>query len=238
MPSFERVAEASYDPYNHVSVDTYKDKVKAAVFLKGVLEGFVRIETDLRRIAIAYPERRRISHGRSTSGRAVRKAMEKLREKERKEDIVHKVARLIEDLAVKYNARVAIGDVYKDKDKILDRVFDNWVRHRIAQWSASKLAKILGQKPVHVETVSERDTSSKDPFEISEISYTPAVIHVVRVGGLERVKVIRVRLILARLSNSLALDRDMVRALNIGLRALAPGGRGVALPSTDPMGCG
>jgi len=82
--------------------------------LRRVLEGFVRIETSLGRIAIAYSERRkRISKGRSTSNRAVKKAIEKLREKERKEDIVHKVARVIEDLATRYNARVVIGDVYK-----------------------------------------------------------------------------------------------------------------------------
>jgi len=62
----------------------------------------------------------------------VRKAIEKLRGKERKEDIVHKVARVIEELATKYNARVVIGDVYKDKDKILDRVADSRMRHRIA----------------------------------------------------------------------------------------------------------
>jgi len=43
--------------------------------------------------------------------------------------------------------------VYKDKDKILDRVSDNRMRHRIARWSASKLARILKQKPVHVDHI-------------------------------------------------------------------------------------
>jgi len=108
-----------YDPDNIVAVDINEDNVTAAVFLKRVLKGFFRVETGFGRIAIAYSERRRISQGRSTSNRAVRKALEKLREKERKEDIVHKVARVIEDLAVKYSARVIMGDVYRDKDKIL-----------------------------------------------------------------------------------------------------------------------
>jgi len=57
--------------------------------------------------------------------------LEKLREEERKEDTVYKVARAIEDLAVKYRTRVAIGDVYKDK--IFYKIFDNKIRHRIAQ---------------------------------------------------------------------------------------------------------
>jgi len=161
--------------------------------------------------------------------------LKKLREKERKEDIVHKVARVIEELAVKYSAKVVIEDVYKDKDKILDRVSDDRMRHRIAQWSASKLVRILKQRPIHVESIYEGDTSRKDPFDQSkELSYAPAVIRVAMVSGGLRVRVIKIRLRLARLSNGWILDRDMVGALNIGLRALASGGRGMAFPSTEP----
>jgi len=47
------------------------------------------------------------------------------------------------------------------------------------------------------------------------------------------VRVIKIRLRLARLSNGWILDRDMVGALNIGLRALSSNGRGVAFPSTE-----
>jgi len=236
--AFERTAEVSYDPDNVVAVDINEDNVTAAVFVKGVLVGFVRVETGLGRIAIAYSERRkRISQGRSTrSDRAVKKALKKLREEGRKEDIVYKTAGVIEDLAIEYSARVVVGDVYKDKDKILERVSDDRMRHRIAQWSASKLVKILKQKPVHVESVYEGDTSSKDPVDQSKLSYAPAVIRVARVSGGLRVRVIRIRLRLARLSNGWILDRDMVGALNIGLRALASGGSPMALGSTEPHG--
>jgi len=229
------MAEVGYDPDNVVAVDINEDNVTVAVFVRGVLEGFFRIETGLGRIAIAYSERRkRISQGRSTSDRAVKKALKKLREEERKEDIVHKVARVIENLAVKYNARVIVGDVYKDKDKILEMVSDDRMRHRIVQWSASKLVRTLKQKPIHVESIYEGDTSSKDPFDQSELSYTPAVIRVARVSGGLRVRVIKIRLRLARLGNGWILDRDMVGALNIGLRALASDGSPVALGSTEP----
>jgi len=237
--AFEKVAEVGYDSDNVVSVDINEDNVTAAVFLKGILVGFVRVETGLGRIAIAYSERRkRITEGRSTrSDRAVKKALEKLREEGREEDIVYKTARVIEDLAIEYNARVVVGDVYKDKDKILDRVSDDRMRHRIAQWSASKLARILEQKPVHVESIYEGDTSKKDPFDQSkELSYTPAVIRVARVSGGLRVKVIKIRLRLAKLSNGWILDRDMVGTLNIGLRALASDGSPMALGSTEPHG--
>jgi len=59
------------------------------------------------------------------------------------------------------------------------------------------------------------------------------VIRVARVSGGLRVKVIKIRLRLARLSNGWVLNRDMVGALNIGLRALSSGGRGAAFPSTE-----
>jgi len=112
--AFKRIAEVSYDPDNIVAVDINEDNVTVAVFVKGVLVGFVRIETGLGRIAIAYSERRkRITEGKSTrSNRAVKKALKKLREEERKEDIVYKTAGVIEDLAVRHSARVVIGDVY------------------------------------------------------------------------------------------------------------------------------
>jgi len=230
------MAEVSYDPDNIVAVDINEDNITAAVFVRGALVGFVRIETGLGRIAIAYSERRkRITEGRSTSSRAVKKALERLREEERKEDIVYKTAGVIEDLAVRHNARVVIGDVYKDKDKILERVSDDRMRHRIVQWSASKLARILKQKPVHVESVYEGDTSRRDPFDHSkELSYAPAVIRVAMVSGGLRVRVIKIRLRLARLGNGWILDRDMVGALNIGLRALSSNGSPVALGSTEP----
>jgi len=78
-----------------------------------------------------------------------------------------------------------------------------------------------------------RDTSRKDPFDHSKLSYAPAVIRFAMVSGGLRVRVIKTRLRLARLSNGWILDRDMVEALNIGLRVLSPGGRSMASPSTE-----
>jgi hypothetical protein len=52
-------------------------------------------------------------------------------------------------------------------------------------------------------------------------------------GG-RRVRVIKIQLRLARLSNGLTLDRDVIGAINIGLRYLKSDGRGVAFPSTGP----
>ncbi|MEM0035384.1 MAG: hypothetical protein QXU36_05990 [Thermofilum sp.] len=41
-------------------------------------------------------------------------------------------------------------------------------------------------------------------------------------------------LIIAKLGNGLVLDRDVIGAINIGLRYLSSDGRGMAFPSTGP----
>jgi len=51
------------------------------------------------------------------------------------------------------------------------------------------------------------------------------------VSGDGRVKTIKIRLRLARLSNGWILDRDMVRAPNIGLRALSSDGKDMVFSS-------
>jgi putative transposase len=41
---------------------------------------------------------------------------------------------------------------------------------------------------------------------------------------------------LARLSNGLTIDRDVIGAINIGLKYLSTDGREMAFPSTEPHG--
>jgi putative transposase len=74
-------------------VDTNKNNVTLAVFIDRRLHEIYRIETSIGRIVIAYSERRkRIAENRSTRDRVARKALRKLREGERKEDIIYKTA--------------------------------------------------------------------------------------------------------------------------------------------------
>ncbi|MDT7889445.1 MAG: transposase, partial [Desulfurococcales archaeon] len=64
---------------------------------------------------IAYSVRReRISRRRSTVERGVKKKLMRLREGDRKQGILYKVASLIEDLARENNAVVVIGDIDGD----------------------------------------------------------------------------------------------------------------------------
>jgi len=78
--AFEGLAEVSYDLDNVVDMDMNEDNVAVDMFLKGVLEGFVKVETNLCSIAIACSEKRmRTSEGKSSNNMAVRKALKKLR---------------------------------------------------------------------------------------------------------------------------------------------------------------
>jgi transposase len=105
------------------------------------------------------------------------------------------------------------------------------LRHRIHQWSVKKLIELLNEKPIHVVKVSERGTSSKDPFTGRRIKrFEPLVIRSA-VKGLKRVKVMKIVLRVAKVGERV-LERDVVGAINIGLKYLNTDGSPVALGST------
>jgi IS605 OrfB family transposase len=226
--------EVSYNPDNAVAVDINENNVTLAVFVGRKLHEIYRIETSIGRIVIAYSERRRrITEGRSARDRIARKALRKLRERERKEDIIYKTAGIIEEIAKKYDATLVVGNAHRGKNRMASNARKS-LRHRIHQWCVSKLVEILNNKPLYVVEESEAYSSSRDPFSGKPIKrYTPSVIRFALRGG-RRVKVIKIQMRLAKLSNGLTLDRDMIGAINIGLRYLSSDGRSVAFPSTGP----
>jgi IS605 OrfB family transposase len=230
-----REFEVSYNPDNAVAVDINENNVTLAVFVGRKLHEIYRIETNTGRIVIAYSERRkRIAENRSTRDRVARKALRKLREGERKEDIIYETARIIEEIAKRYNAVLIIGNAHRGKGRMASNANKKSLRHRIHQWCASKLVETLNNKPLYVVEESEAYSSSRDPFSGKPIKrYTPSVIRIALRGG-RRVRVIKIQMRLARLSNGLTMDRDMIGAINIGLRYLSTDGRGVAFPSTGP----
>jgi IS605 OrfB family transposase len=227
--------EISYNPDNSVAVDINENNVTLAVFVDRRLHEIYRIETNIGRIVIAYSERRkRIAENRSTRDRVARKALRKLRERERKEDIIYKTAGIIEEIAKRYNAVLVVGNAHRGKNRMASKASKKNLRHRIHQWCASKLVEILNNKPLHVFKESEAYSLSRDPFSGKPIKrYTPSVIRIALRGG-RRVKVIKIQMRLARLSNRLTMDRDVIGAINIGLKYLSSDGRGVAFPSTGP----
>jgi IS605 OrfB family transposase len=230
--TFTKGFEVAYEPKNVVAVDVNENNVTVAVFNNGVLNSVYRVETGLGRIVIAYAERRkRITRGNSTKTREVRKRLKKLREGERKLDTLRKTTKFIERLAIENRAVVVVGNINRKAKEKMEENANNKLRHRIHQWSVSTLIKLLDEKPIRVEKVSESGTSSRDPFTGTLIKdYEPLVIRNV-VRGLKRVRVAKTTLRVARVCDRV-VERDVAGAINIGLRYLSSNGRPVALAST------
>ena len=186
-------------------------------------------------IVIAYSERRRrITEGRSTRDRDARKSLRKLRERERKGDVIHKTARIIEEIAKKHNTALVVGNTHRSKSRMASNARKS-LRHRIHLCCASKIVEILNNKPLHVFEGSEAYSSSRDPFSGKPIKrYTPSVTRIALRGG-RRVKVIKIQMRQERLSNKLAIDRNAIGAINIGLRYLKSDGRDMTPPLTEPQ---
>jgi IS605 OrfB family transposase len=229
--TFTKSFEVAYEPQNVVAVDVNENNATIALFNNGVLSEVYRVETSLGKIVIAYAERRkRITKGNSTKTREVRKKLKKLREGERKLDVLRKTAKFIERLAIEKRA-VVVGNVNGRAREKMEENVNSKLRHRIHQWSVSTLIKLLDEKPIHVEKVSENGTSSRDPFTGFLIKgYEPSVIRTA-VRGVKRIKVVKTVLRISRVGDRI-LERDVVGAINIGLRFLSSNGRPVALAST------
>jgi IS605 OrfB family transposase len=234
--SFTRELEVDYDPRDVVAVDVNENNVTIALFKDGALSDVYRVETGLGRVVIAYSERRkRITQGKSTKTREVKRKLRRLRERERKLDVLRKTAKLIESLAIENKAVVVVGNINEEAKKKMEENANSKLRHRIHQWSVKKLIELLDEKPVHVVKVSERETSSKDPFTGKRIKkFEPLVIRSA-VKGLKRVKVMKIVLRVAKIGGR-TLERDVIGAINIGLRYLNSDGSPVALGSTGAHG--
>jgi IS605 OrfB family transposase len=149
--------------------------------------------------------------------------------------VLRKTAKLIENLAVENRAVVVVGNINERAKERMEEDANSKLRHRIHQWSVRKLVELLDEKSIHVVEVSESGTSSRDPFTGRRIrSFEPLVIRSA-VKGLGRVKVVKVVLRVAKVGGR-ALERDVVGAVNIGLRYLNPDGSPVALGSTGAHG--
>ncbi|MFZ8795771.1 MAG: IS200/IS605 family accessory protein TnpB-related protein, partial [Acidilobaceae archaeon] len=135
-------------------------------------------------------------------------------------------------LARENNAVVVIGDISGDDKGRMEKNKGRKLKHRIHQWSIATLIKLLEDRPVHVVRVSERGSSSVDPFTKKRINgYSPLVIRTAVRGANGRFKVVKVVLRVAYVDGKI-VERDVVGAINIGLKYLSSDGSPVALGST------
>jgi IS605 OrfB family transposase len=231
--TFVKVYAVFYDKTNVIAIDVNENNITIAVFRNGVLVEVIRIETSLGRLVIAYAVRRkRITRGKSTKTREIRKKLKMLRERDRKKDILFKIVNFIEELARENKAVVVVGDIDGDDKERMSKNKSRKLRHRIHQWSVSKLIKLLEDRPIQVVRISERGSSSVDPFTKKKINgYSPLVIRTAVRGAKGRFKVVKVVLRVAYVDGRV-VERDVVGVINIGLKYLSSDGSPVALGST------
>jgi IS605 OrfB family transposase len=142
--------EILYNPDDVVTEDINKNNVTPAVFINRRLYEIYRIEINVGRIVIAYSERRRrITSGRSERDRDARKPLRSPRERERKEGVIYKTARRVEEIAKRYDSVLVVGDAHRGKNRMASNIGGKSLRHRIHHWCVSKLVETLNSKPLH-----------------------------------------------------------------------------------------
>ena len=228
--TFKKEFDVSPDLRNVVALDINENNITAAVFVGGGLKEVWRIETGLGNMAVAYAERRKkITKGHHPSDREVRTKLKKLRERRRRLDVARKAAKFIERLAEEYNAVVAVGKItYRAKEK-MGRDKGRKLRHRIHQWDVRTLAKLLEEKPIQVVEVGESGTSSRTPSGV-HISFRPLVIRTAVRGASGRVRPVKTRLRVGKACGEV-WERDVLGAVNIGLRYIQMGGFVASAPT-------
>jgi len=240
--TFEKEVEVETKDGNYISIDVNENNVTLAVFEGFRLRELRRYETGLGRVAINYSIRREeITKGHSTKDELIKKKLRKLRERERKLDILRKTVKRITELARSLKAKVVLGKFSsRSKDKMESNKTAK-LRHRIHQWSAIKFVEMLKTQPIDVDEVSESYTSSTNPFDGEKLKKRKQIVErVVKVfnpylmtGSAHEGGGIRVFKVNARYleGGEVLLERDSIAPLNIARKV---DGRVLVFPSTSP----
>ena len=174
--AFEKLAPEPYRPRGWIPVDVNEDSVALLVEGKVYLlkTGFAQVTKDYfhrrRRMQSYYDEK----YGRGS--RALRRAMRRLREGERKRDWKHKLAKLIASEALRRGYGIAVEDLdLKAVWNMLSRIKSKRLRLRIAKACFLGVLRLVeeyaGMHGVPVRRVNPRDTSRLCPLHGCELKY-------------------------------------------------------------------
>jgi len=240
--TFEKEVEVESKEGNYISIDVNENNVTVAVFEGFKLKELRRYETGLGKLVINYSLRREeITKGHSTKDELIKKKLRKLRERERKLDILRKTVKRVVELARDLKAKVIVG---KFSSKVKEKMEGNKtakLRHRIHQWSVIKFVEMLKTQAIDVDEVSESYTSSTNPFNGEKLKKRKQVVErVIKVfnpylmtGSAHEGGGIRVFKVNARYleSGEVLLERDSIAPLNLVRKV---DGRVMVFPSTSP----
>ena len=240
--TFEKEVEVETKEGNYISIDVNENNVTLAIFEGFKLKELRRYETGLGRIVVNYSLRRKkITKGNSTKDELVKKKLSRLREKERKIDVLRKSVKRITDLARSLNGKVIVGKFSLRAKENMEGDKNARLRHRIHQWSVIKFTELLKAQPIDVEELSEAYTSSINPFDGEKLKKRRQVVEkIVKVfnpylmtgtaheGGEIKIFKVNVRYLE---SGKAMLERDSIAPLNLAKKV---DGRVVVFLSTSP----
>ncbi|WP_048087269.1 IS200/IS605 family accessory protein TnpB-related protein, partial [Metallosphaera yellowstonensis] len=150
--TFEKEVEVESKEGNHISIDVNENNVTVAVFEGFKLKELRRYETGLGRIVMNYSLRREeITKGHSTKDELIKKKLRKLRERERKTDVLRKTVKRITELARSLSAKVVVGEFSSRSKEKMEGNKTAKLRHRIHQWSVVKFLEMLKTQPIDVD---------------------------------------------------------------------------------------
>ncbi|BDC17351.1 IS200/IS605 family accessory protein TnpB-related protein [Acidianus sp. HS-5] len=238
--TFEKEVEVTTKEGNYLTLDVNENNVTVAVFEGFKLKELRRYETKLGKVVVDYSLRREeITRGKSTKDELVRKKLKRLREKERKLDVLRKTVKRVVELAKSINAKVIVGKFSLRAKERMEKDKNAELRHRIHQWSVIKFVELLNAQPIEVEEVSEAYTSSINPFNGERLRKKNQLVEkTVKVfnpylmtGTAHEGRVIRIVKVTARYldGGGVLLERDSIAPLNLVRKV---DGRVVVFPST------
>ncbi len=240
--TFEKEVEVEPKEGNYLSIDVNENNVTLAIFEDFKLRELRRYETGLGKIVVNYSLRREeITKGHSTKDELIKKKLRKLRERERKIDVLRKTVKRITELARDLKAKVIVGKFSSKAKEKMESDKNDKLRHRIHQWSVIKFVEMLKAQPIDVAEVSESYTSSINPFDGGRLKKRKQIVEkVIKVfnpylmtGSAHEGGGIKVFEVSARYleSGKVLLERDSIAPLNLAKKV---DGRVVVFPSTSP----
>ncbi|WP_230950219.1 RNA-guided endonuclease InsQ/TnpB family protein [Sulfolobus acidocaldarius] len=186
-PVFKKPLPKPYDVKGFIPVDLNEDNVSLLLDGKPLL-----VETSVKKITLGYAyKRKRISEGRSTKDRDVKRALKSLKERFKKLDIRRKLAKLIVTEALREGKGIVLEDLPKNTpEKMVQDIKDKQLRDRIYKSAFASLKNAIVEKAkefgVPVLLVNPAYTSSVCPIHECKIIYPPDGSSAPRVGMCEK----------------------------------------------------
>ncbi|MBB5254231.1 RNA-guided endonuclease InsQ/TnpB family protein [Sulfurisphaera ohwakuensis] len=183
---FKKDEPKPYEPKVFIPIDLNENSVSVLVDGKPIL-----LETNTKKITLGYEYRRRkITTGRSTKDRDVKRKLRKLREGDKKVDVRRKFAKLVVMEAFESGSAIVLEDLPRNTpEHMVKDVRDSQLRLRIYRSAFSSMKNAVVEKArefgVPVILVNPSYTSSTCPVHGSKIVYQPDGGNAPRVGVCE-----------------------------------------------------